>query len=454
VKHSKAAAIFVALVSALTTAWSERPAGAAETARSALERYLNPFGDGWSTAAPNPDIHLMGNFPCHRVLPEELRKNTPELHDFTAAVSEPIYLSECANLLAEPERLPPEYAGELMQGRLAQFRARHPSAKFLGYYAIVEYSAGSPGFDTLYNEHLEWFVHPVGKAATEENLVRTRRGGLLLDITNPALQDFIAEQARLSLDVYGMDGFLADGVFPTVERLTDSPELPVAVRANWASGWVDLLRKINTAIGPDRIVLANVNEGETDFLTRILPSVDGVFLEDPLGSLQTDLQASGQLAHFQHALAAAAELDRYVVNVVNTNVNRIDANSTSSEQESWFARYYLAGHLIFTTGNNAMMLYYTPGPGGPQFRTTPFFQDWNLSVGRPNGPYEILREGVYLRKFENAYVYLNNSSEPYEVVFGECCSLLTPEGKRVARYMLPAKAGMLFVGGQVVPEID
>jgi hypothetical protein len=236
--------------------------------------------------------------------------------------------------------------------------------------------------------------------------------------------------------------------------MTDSTAVPEVVSANWASGWVELLRKINTTIGADRILLANVDEEKPEFLFRILPAVDGAFLEDPLGSLRTNLEASGRRELFQHALVAAAGLDRYVVNVVNTNVNGIDAASTSAEQEHWLARYYLAGHMIFATGDNAMLLYYTPGPGGAQYRTSPFFKDWNLRVGRPTGQYEVVRDDVYLRRFENAFVYLNNSFEPYEVVFGECCSLLTPEGERVERYMLPAKAGMLFVGGNVVQEID
>jgi len=453
VKHAKAAALVVVLISAAMAAWSEQAAQSREAGKSALEQYLNPFGDNWSTAAPNPDIHLMGNFPCHRALPRELRRLTPELHDFVAALDEPIYLSECSDLLADPEIVPEEYGANLMRRRIAEFKSYHRPAKYLGYYEIAEYSTGSPAFDTLYNEHQEWFVHEAGEAPTTASLVKTKKGRLILDVTNPEFQDFIAGQARLSLDTYGMDGFLADSVFPSIEAITDSTGVPAEARANWASGWVELLSKINIAIGPDRIVLANIDEEEPEFLARILPSVDGVFLEDPLGALQIDLKGSGKLALFEHALTAAAELDRYVVNVVNTHINGIDADSTSSEQERWLARYYLAAHVIFTTGDNAMLLHYTPGLGGPQFRTSPFFEDWNLRIGQPNGPYEIVSDGVYLRRFESAYVYLNNSPVPYEVVFGECCSLLTPEGHRVARYTMPAKSGMLFVGGQVVEEI-
>ena len=453
-KQVKVAAILVALVSGLAIAGGEPASGAGETPKSPLEQYLNPFGDSWSLAVPNPDISLMGTFPCRRVMPEQLRETTPDLHGFVAGLAEPIYLSECSDLMDEPEAMPAAYNAPLMQKRVAEFKARHPSAKFLGYYAIAEYSLGAPAFETLYHEHLDWFIHREGETPTKETFVRTRKNGLILDITDPDFQDFIAEEVRESLNAYGMDGFLADIVSPSIATITDSPDVPVAVRANWGLGWIELLGKINNAIGPDRIVLANVSEKEMEFISSLLPAVDGVFLEDPLGSLATELDESLQLAYFQHALAEAAELDRLVVNVVNTNANGIDASSTSAEQERWFARYYLAGHLIFAGGSNAMMLYYTPGPGGPQFRSSVFFEAWNLRVGRPNGPYEIVGEDVYLRRFENAYVYLNNSRAPYEVVFGECCSLLTPEGERVARYTIPAQAGMLFVGGDVVQEVN
>ena len=450
---AKVAALFITFTSGLAIAgW---PVSIAQEApKAALEQYLNPFGDSWSEAIPNPDIDLMGTFPCRRVMPEQLRETTPALHDFVAGLGEPIYLSECLDLLDEPEAMPAAYNAPLMQQRIAEFKSRHPAAKLLGYYAVAEYSLGAPAFEALYHEHLDWFVHREGETPTKETFVRTRKNGLILDITNSDFQDFIAEEVRESLDAYGMDGFLADAVSPSIAIITDSPDVPEAVKANWGRGWIELLGKINKAIGPERIVLANVSEKETEFVSAILPAIDGVFLEDPLGSLATELDESLQLAYFQHALAEAAELDRLVVNVVNTKINGIDANSTSAEQERWFARYYLAGHLIFTAGDDAMMLYYTPGPGGAQFRSSVFFEDWNLRVGRPNGSYEVVRDDVYLRRFENAYVYLNNSREPYEVVFGECCSLLTPEGERVARYTIPPLAGMLFVGSQAMPLTD
>jgi Hypothetical glycosyl hydrolase family 15 len=454
VQAGRIATLLAALVTGLAIMAGGSASTAQEAPKSALEQYLNPFGDSWSLAVPNPDISLLGTFPCRRVMPQDLREATPALHEFVAGLGEPIYLSECLDLLDEPEAVPASYDAASVKQRVSDFKSRHPSAKLLGYYAISEYSLGAPAFETLYHDHIDWFVHREGETPTKETFVRTRKNGLILDITNPDFQDFIAGEARKSLDAYGMDGFLADAVSPSIAIITDSPGVPANVKANWGRGWIELLGKINDAIGPNRIVLANINEKETEFISGILPAIDGVLLEDPLGSLATDLDASLQLAYFQHALAEATRLDRLVVNVVNTNANGIDVNSTSAEQERWFARYYLAGHLIFAAGENAMMLYYTPGPGGPQFRSSVFFEDWNLRVGQPDGAYDVVREDVYLRRFENAYVYLNNSREPYEVVFGECCSLLTPEGERVARYTVPPMAGMLLVGSPAMQLTD
>ena len=58
--------------------------------KSAIEAYLNPFGDEWRLAAGNPDIPLMAPFPCPRALPEQFWDIPPEQHAFVADLAAPL----------------------------------------------------------------------------------------------------------------------------------------------------------------------------------------------------------------------------------------------------------------------------------------------------------------------------------------------------------------------------
>lgn len=421
-----------------------------ESLRSPIEQYLNPFGDAWSLATHNPDIPLMAPFPCARSLPETFWRIPDEQHDFVTRLGAPLVWSGCTNVLALPYLVSDELKPQITLQRIAEFKDRHPGQLYLGYYDIAQFSIGVPAYKEISENHLEWFVHREGPASTPETIVRNRGGGKILDVTNPDFQRFIAEQIRISLDAYGMDGFLVDGVSPPLDQMTKERDLPPAVRDAWADGWLGLLKAVKEAIGPEKLVLANVNEAKTRMVRDVLRYADGVLLEDPLGPLAINLEKSGQRAFFEDAIAAAAAQDKYLINAVNTNVNRTTLETTSVELEHRYARYYTAAHLIFFQGRKTLMLYYTPSKSGVQYRSAPFFADWNLRVGEPRGGYQMIGPGVYSREFLHAHVYLNNSKTPYEVVFAG--SLLTPEGRRVERYTMPAKSGMIFVDDDVVRE--
>ena len=78
--------------------------------------------------------------------------------------------------------------------------------------------------------------------------------------------------------------------------MTEEQDIAPAVRDGWAAGWVALIRAVKEAIGPDKLIFANVNELKTEMVTDVLRYADGIFLEDLFGALATDLEKSRQLA--------------------------------------------------------------------------------------------------------------------------------------------------------------
>ena len=108
---------------------------------------------------------------------------------------------------------------------------------------------------------------------------------------------------------------------------------------------------------------------------------------------------------------------------------------------------------MFFDGPKDLMLYYTSSLSGVQFRSQPFFADWNSSVGQPKDRYRVAEPGVYVREFQHGRVYLNNSKHAYDIDFGACCAMRTPEGELVDRYTLHAKSGMIFID-DAKPDAD
>ena len=431
------------LILLIVLALSAGQASVAEAFKSPLEEYLNPFGDEWRLAERNPDIPLMAPIACLRALPEDLRAATPEQNAFLSQLAAPLVWGGCINVMSPPELVPRDLLPQASLDRIAELKSHHPGQRFLGYTDVAQFSSALAGFQDIAKDHQDWFIHHAVAPAGGDSIVRMRSGAKMMDITNAEFQRFIADHIKLSLETYGLDGLLIDGVSPTPANRTDPENVPKAIRDGWAAGWVDLIRAVKQAVGEEKLVFANVNESEAEMVRSVIGGADGVFLEDPLGALAIDLEKSRKRAYFENAVSAAASQDKYVINSVNTNINRTTFATTSAELEQRYATYYTAGHLMFFEGTKALMLYYTPSRSGVQFRSQPFFTDWNLRVGPSKSRYELVADGVYRREFQNAWVYLNNGEEPYEAGFPE--PVRTPEGEQVELYTVPPKSGMIFM---------
>jgi hypothetical protein len=417
-----------------------------QEAKSPVEALVNPFGDMWSLARPNPDARLMGTFLCHRVLPRPFRTISPEQKQFVKRLGAPLYVSECTDLLVPPDQAPKTLNAGAVKQWISEFKQRRPDAKYIGYYSISTYSVGAPAFRELYDAHRSWFVREAKSLDPQSGFVRTKKGGLILDVTNTDFQNFIAKRADQSMQAYGMDGFLADEVYDQIERLTASPDVAPSVRRGWAGGWINMLARLQQSAGPDRLVLPNMPRKAPTFVKAALQVAAGAFVEDPLGPLSLDLAKSGALARFLDMVASAERLNKYLIMFVNTNVNGTNVQTTNATQEQRFARYYFAAHLIFTSGRKSLMAYYTPTQLGPQFRSDVFFRDWNLHVGHPVEAFQVPANGIYRRRYDKADIYLNNSARAYEIALDK--PRFTPDGERISHYELAPKSGILLFSEQ------
>jgi hypothetical protein len=410
--------------------------------KSPVEALVNPFGDMWSLARPNPDARLIGTFLCPRVLPKPFWTISPEQKQFVKRLEAPLYISECTDLLVPPDQAPKTLNADVVKQWISGFKLQRPDTKYIGYYSISTYSTGAPAFQELYHAHRSWFVRKAKPLGPQSGFVRTTKGGLILDVTNTDFQNFIAERADQSMQAYGMDGFLADGVYDQIERLTASPDVASPVRRGWAGGWINLLARLQQFAGPDRLVLPNMPRKDPTFVKAALQVAAGAFIEDPLGPLSLDLAKSGALARFLDMVASAERLNKYLIMFVNTNVNGTNVQTTNAQQEQRFARYYFAAHLIFTSGRKSLMAYYTPTQLGPQFRSDVFFRDWNLRVGRPVEAFQRPADGIYRRRYEKADIYLNNSVRAYEIALDK--PHFTSDGEQISHYELAPKSGIVL----------
>jgi hypothetical protein len=227
--------------------------------------------------------------------------------------------------------------------------------------------------------------------------------------------------------------------------------------ANWGNGCVAFLGDIKAA-GPSKLVFpigysSIAGQGRPDqeavdfeWFTRRLAVSDGLLWEDPMGGVAypaADVQVL--LDRLAARIAYARAHDKYLGIFVNTNIaGQSTFRTTTVSQQRAFAGYYFAAYVTLVDGERALLIPYTPTAQVDQFNSAAFFSLWDLDVGRPTGPRQLLSPGVYRRDFERARVYLNASSEPLPVSL-EDGFFTSPEGAPIRSATLSPKSGAVFM---------
>lgn len=444
---------------------------ATESPDISFQSHYNPFGDPWATnIGINPDIPIILSTGCYRRGPKWTGRETdPNVSDeeinHLAKSNTGLIFEECASLQGPNS--------ELNRQRLiniaTKLKQKNPNAKYIGYHVfwVIDFD---PQFSTDIYSKAEadqmcggakcetFFIHKKGLPPTKANRI-----GHYLDITNPYYRQYIAPKIAQTLTEMNMDGFLADGVTPFLPGV-DNNLIPDDIRNNWSASWPDLLRDVKAAIGPNKLLFVNSGGHGVNFSRAMIsndgnsPRADGLMWEDPFGPLGGDIVSSGRLAEINSMLDMVTSLNKYLMIVVNTNVNcgnysgqpaRYCYDQTNKAQQSSFQKYYLSLFLNVFRNNKTTLIYYNPLLTGPQFDSEAFFRDWNLKIGQPTTGMQEVSPGVFLRKFQKAWVYWNNSNGGYTVAGAGLYNL---NGTQASQHSIPAKSGAIYVSQAVLTD--
>ncbi len=443
---------------------------ATEVPDISFQSHYNPFGDPWaSNTGINPDIPITLSTGCYRRGPKWTGRETdPNVSDeeinHLAKSNTNLVFEECASL---------QGGVGMNKQRLVNIATKlkqiNPNVKYIGYHvfwildfnmkfeteiytkADIDGMCGSAKCETF-------FIHKKGLPATKAN-----RLGHYLDITNPYYRQYIAPKIAQTLTEMNMDGFLADGVAPFLPGV-DNNLIPDEIRNNWGVSWPDLLRDVKAAIGPNKLIIVNSGGQGVNFSRSMItndgnsPRADGLMWEDPFGPFGADLVSSGRLSEINSMLDMVTSLNKYLMIVVNTNVNcsnssgqpvRFCYDQTNKSQQISYQKYYLSLFLNVFRNSKTSLIYYTPLLTSPQFDSEAFFRDWNLKIGQPVTNMQEVSPGVYLRKFQKAWVYWNNSNGGYTVAGAGLYNL---NGTQANQHFVPAKSGAIYVTQAVLTD--
>lgn len=405
------------------------------------EATYNPFGDPWASAgAPNAWISVARTPGCHRRGSLLGRTSvSPQEVEFLAGSSSVIVFEECATIPANPN--------PRLRALADALRARDSRVKYVGYIAPTLLLGDQAGFPDVVLQHPEWVLKgtdgaPLRWPQPDGN------GPPVLDATNPYYRQLVAQRIAEGVHAHAMGGVMLDFI-----KRDLPPELLAALPEGmghiWMLSMIDLVRDIKAALGPDSIVLVNRPLEELEYTQALLTYVDGVLLEDPLGRFDTDIIASGRHQKLTDMLNLTESLQKHALIVVNTNINGTAFATTDSGLEHAFAKLYVSAFLQYFRSARTSIVYYTPTYTSPQFDASTHFDELDMNIGPAIEPSAEIAPHVFHRKFQNAYTYWNNSPNPYEVEFGECCTLVNLDGQRVARQTIPPWSGMIFGGDEM-----
>lgn len=102
------------------------------------------------------------------------------------------------------------------------------------------------------------------------------------------------------------------------------------------------------------------------------------------------------------------------------------------------------------------LVYYTPTNAFYQFFSETFFREWDLDIGNPIASIEPVPgvNGVYVRKFERGYVYLNTTYDNRPLPNTGNGIYDTVDGTEVNKATIPAKSGRIFVTRAVLDNFN
>ena len=274
---------------------------------------------------------------------------------------------------------------------------------------------------------------------------------LLIDFTQPGMQDIIVQQA-IAVAKCG----LYDGIF--FDWWTENHAVLANNTVGWSEGYRgfetelrardNILQRIRAEVSDDFLIMVNTNK---DKIPRTGPYINGTFMETfkdhPGGYSHNELQEL-------ESTLSWAEL-----NLREPRINGLEAQGLSIEPPDGpnNLRMMRAITTLSLTHSDGYVLY-TDGVrdlGGPHHHHL-WHDFWDANLGRPVGPkaqwYQNI-EGLFIREFTNGWAVYNRSGAAQTITLPASATPVSDRGDNSASmtHILPDLDGEIYLKAAVEP---
>jgi hypothetical protein len=452
------------------------------TVTSEMEQFYNPFGDRWlwKQSRGSGESPVVLTPACVRYGPKSSVPISEEELAFLAQSSNKFVFEECAVLsdiiaLKNGDKIDQYIRG--ISARLSQY-----NIKYIGYFnPLIIDGTGSDQYGI--SDAIKYVDGKLIIADGYEDILFRKTNGNILqnyrelptpNIGSTTYRNLLVSKITEYVKGHGMGGLLMDfgyGTY-TIDKLSSrnlniidfagiDDQLRELAHRDWNQNYVRLLKELKESLGESHLLFVNVDIDDGEFPLQVLPHVDGVMTEDPLGRIEDDF-AEVRQPSIARLIAAAAEYDKYVLMAINSNNNCAGdpyaqdvpedtgvsrcfevSRRQDGANERRYSSYYLAAYYTIKRSGKDLLVYYTPTASSPQFHSAAYFRLWDLDVGMPDPEHpqpERVADRVFLRRFTNAHVYFNNSDHEH-VTNDYRGNMVDLDGRRLNRYVIPPKSG-------------
>ena len=302
-------------------------------------------------------------------------------------------------------------------GTLAAARAIkevNPATKVLYYRNVVVHY---PGYrdDEGINSISDGFL--VGRNG-QTDLVRGRQKAY--DLTKPEVRDWWVENPKSVCADPAIDGLFLDGIIKIKQAGYLKRLVGTEKQAGMAEGYEDLIQKTREALGPDKIMLANVvRAGTPDSGLKDLKWFDGSYMENFDGNkshVAAGIEAFQKAAQEGYIMAFTAGLSESSEEDGEMNPFQTDEIIKGLENEGDYTsrfRYLLAIFLICAEKNSYFLAHdgYLSTKSKVWMKRPP---ELDRPLGPPKGP-AVKAGDVYTREFTHANVRLDLENKVGEI---------------------------------------
>lgn len=412
-----------------------------------LEFALNPFGDAWQRCeAVNPSISVASSgllgmlqqsdpgfealFEIDGGLPEELE----DFIGFWGRCSSPYYYDESIARLAPS------------MPRFRSFKRRFSkwgiNKRYIGY-CVVNFDDGmlfpksAPAPEWAYVHLPEDSNEPADRVVFVDSSA-LEASGPVFDIRKVEVRSLLAAAVSGAMERNDVDAVLIDYAV-RVYAFPDSANhsMPDGWFESYQENQLALLKAVYGEVSEtgrelflNGVMLDGIGATEISLVRLFLKAADGMFWEQPF-RWEWRSYHDGERDYYDQ-LDEVFELFRFWSKrlFVKAGSYRFHASEdiepdwrsrfwrTDSGIERHLADYFLCMFLVFQRSALTSYVYSHPVELHDVFASLAYFGSYSEQIGRALGDRIALREHVFLREYEDGYVFVNNTLEPFSLRSG------------------------------------